>query len=59
VINFLAFGIKRMSFDMDFLLSGLRKMSYLGIEFNLSRTNLMLQLKINHKLVDIVVIDML
>jgi hypothetical protein len=57
VINFLAFGIKRMSFDMDFLLSGLRKMSYLCIEFNLSRTNLMLQLKINHRLVDIVVID--
>jgi hypothetical protein len=41
---------------MNFLLPGPRKMSYLCIEFNLSNTNMMLQLKINHELADIVVI---
>jgi hypothetical protein len=47
-----------MSFGMIFLLSELRKMNYLSIDqFNMSRTNLMLQLKISHRLADIVVID--
>jgi hypothetical protein len=59
VICFLALGLRRMSFSMDFLLPGSRKMSYLCIELNLSRTDLMLQLKINHGLADIVVIDRL
>jgi hypothetical protein len=42
---------------MSFLLSGLRKMNYLCIELNLSIIDLMLQLKISHKLSYIVVID--
>jgi hypothetical protein len=32
-------------------------MSYLCIKLNLSRTNLMLQMKISHSLADIVVIE--
>jgi hypothetical protein len=32
-------------------------MSYLCTELNLSRTNMMLQLKISHRLTNIVVID--
>jgi hypothetical protein len=57
VIRFLALGLRRMSFDMGFLLLRPRKMSYLYIELNLSRTYIMLQLKISHGLADIVVID--
>jgi hypothetical protein len=34
-----------------------RKISYLCIELNLSRIDMMLQLKISHELSDIVVID--
>ena len=55
VIHFFAFGFRRMSFGMNFLLPGPRKMSYICIEFNFSGTGLMLQLKISHELVDIVV----
>jgi hypothetical protein len=47
-----------MTFDMDFLLPGSRKMSYPYIEFNLSGTYLMFHLKINHGLANIVVINM-
>jgi hypothetical protein len=57
VINFLTLGLRMMSFGMGFLLPRPRKMSYLCIELNLSETNMILQLKISHKLVDIVVID--
>jgi hypothetical protein len=58
VIYFLAFGLRRMSFNMNFLLLVPRKMSYLCSELNLSGTNLMLQLKISHGLAVIFVIDM-
>jgi hypothetical protein len=58
VICFLLFGLRRISFDIDFLLPGLRKISYLCIEFNLFEIGLMLQLKISHRLANIVVIDM-
>jgi hypothetical protein len=57
VIHFLALGLRRMSFGMSFLLLGPRKISYLCIELNLLETDLMLQLKINYELADIVVID--
>jgi hypothetical protein len=57
VICFLALGLTRMSFGMSFLLPRPRKTSYLCIELNLSKTDLMLQLKNSHELVDIVVID--
>jgi hypothetical protein len=57
VICFLALGLKRMSFGIDFLLSRPRKINYLCIELNLFETDLMLQLKIRHGLADIVVID--
>jgi hypothetical protein len=43
---------------MNFLLPRPRKTNYLCIEFNLFGINLMLQLKINYKLMDIIVIDM-
>jgi hypothetical protein len=46
-----------MSFNMGFLLSRPRKMSYICIELNLFGTDLMLQLKISHVLADIIVID--
>jgi hypothetical protein len=42
---------------MDFLLLRPRKMSYLCIELNMFRIDLMLQLKISHVLADIVVIS--
>jgi hypothetical protein len=57
VIRFLALELRRMSFGMGFLLPRLRKMSYLCIELNLSKTYLMLQLKISHELANIVIID--
>jgi hypothetical protein len=57
VIHFLALGLRKISFGIDFLLTGSRKMSYICIELNLSRTDLMLQLKISRGLADIVVID--
>jgi hypothetical protein len=58
VVCFLALEHRRVSFGMIFLLSELRKMNYLSInQFNMFRTNLMLQLKINHRLANIVVID--
>jgi hypothetical protein len=57
VIRFLALGLRRMSFDMDFLLPKSVNMSYLCIKLNISGTDLMLQLKISHGLADIVVID--
>jgi hypothetical protein len=46
-----------MIFNMDFLLIRPRNMSYLCIKLNMSRTNLMLQLKISHGLVNIVVVN--
>jgi hypothetical protein len=58
VICFLAIELRRMSFNMNFLLPRPRKTNYLCIEFNLFGINLMLQLKINYKLADIIVIDM-
>ena len=45
---FLALGLRRMSFGLNFLLPEPRKMSYLWIELNLFETDLMLQLKISH-----------
>jgi hypothetical protein len=57
VIYFLALEIRKMSFDMNFPLVGQRKMRYLCIELNLSIINIMLQLKISHELVDIVIIN--
>jgi hypothetical protein len=48
VINFLALGLRNISFGMNFLLPELRKMSYLCIEMNLFGTDIMLQLKISH-----------
>jgi hypothetical protein len=42
---------------MGFLLLSPKKMSYLCIELNLSIIDLKLQLKINHELVNVVVID--
>jgi hypothetical protein len=58
MIYFLTLELKMMNFDMGFLLSRPRKMSYLYIKLNLFGTDLILQLKINHGLVDIVVKDM-
>jgi hypothetical protein len=46
-----------MSFDMNFLLPGPRKINHLCIELNLPGTDLMLQLKISYRLIDIIVID--
>jgi hypothetical protein len=40
-------------FVLDMLLLGLKNMSYLCIELSLSETDLLLQLKISHGLVDI------
>jgi hypothetical protein len=57
VICSLAFKLRRMSFSISFLLLKPRKMSYLCIELNISRTDMMLQLKISHGLVDIIVIE--
>jgi hypothetical protein len=57
VIRLLALELRRMSFGMSFLFPRQRRMSYLYNELNLSETNLMLQLKISHELVDIIVID--
>jgi hypothetical protein len=57
VIRFLTLGLKRMSFDMGFLFTGPRKMSYLCIELNQIGTDLMLQLKISRELANIVVIN--
>jgi hypothetical protein len=57
MIRFLALRLRRMSFGMGFLLSRARNMSYLCIELNLSRTDLMLQLKISHGFTDIFVIN--
>jgi hypothetical protein len=57
IIRFLALRLRRMSFGMCFMLSRLRKMTYLCIKLNLSGTDLMLQLKISHGLADIVIID--
>jgi hypothetical protein len=58
VIRLLALGLRRMSFGINFLLPRLRKISYLCIKLNLFGTDLMLQMKISHRLADIVVIDM-
>jgi hypothetical protein len=58
VIRFLARRLRKMSFGMGFLLLRPKKMSYICIELNLFGTDMMLQLKINHELADIVVIDM-
>jgi hypothetical protein len=57
MIRVLVFEFRRMSFGMGFLLTGSRKMSYLCIELNLSEIDLIFQLKINHELADIVVIN--
>jgi hypothetical protein len=57
VIRFLVLMFRRMSLGMSFLLPRPRKMSYLCIELNLSGTNMVLQLKISHGLVDIIVIN--
>jgi hypothetical protein len=57
VIRFLTLRFMRMSLGMSFLLPRLRKMSYLCIELNLSRTNMVLQLKISHELVNIIIIN--
>ena len=57
VIHFQALGLRRMSFGMSFLLPRPRKMNYLCIELNMSIIDLMLQLKISHKLANTVVID--
>jgi hypothetical protein len=57
VICFLTLRLRRISFGIGFLLPRPRKMSYLCIELNLSGTDLMLQLKISHGLMDIVVIE--
>ena len=46
-----------MSFDINFLLIWPKNMSYPCIELNLFGTNLMLQLKISHGLMNIVIID--
>jgi hypothetical protein len=56
VIRFLVFILRIMSFGMSFLLSILKKINYLCIELNISRTYIMLQLKISHELADIVII---
>jgi hypothetical protein len=58
VIHFLALGLRMMSFDMDFLLPKPKKISHLCIKLNIFVIDLMLQLKISHELIDIVVIDM-
>jgi hypothetical protein len=42
---------------MSFLLPRMKKMSYLCIKLNLSKTHMMLQLKINHELADTIVIN--
>jgi hypothetical protein len=57
VIRLLALGLRRMSFGINFLLLGPRKISYLCIKLNLFGTYLTLQMKISHRLADIVVID--
>ena len=44
-------------FGMGFLLQRPTKMNYLCIELNLSRTYMMIQLKISHGLTDLIVID--
>jgi hypothetical protein len=49
--------LKMMSFGMVFLFLRLRKMSYLCIELNLSRTDIILQLKISYGLANIIVIE--
>jgi hypothetical protein len=46
-----------MSFGISFLLPRTKKMSYLCIELNLSKTYMMLQLKISHGLTDTIVIN--
>jgi hypothetical protein len=56
VNNFLAFGLRRISFAMG--LSAPRAKKYeLYIGLSLSRTNMLLQLKISHGLADINIID--
>jgi hypothetical protein len=57
VNNFLAFGLRKMSFDIRFFASGLRNISYLYIELSLFKTYKLLQLKISHSLTDIDIID--
>jgi hypothetical protein len=57
VIHFLALRLRRMNFGISFLLSRLKKMNYLYIKLNLPRIDLMLHLKTNNKLTDIIVID--
>jgi hypothetical protein len=49
--------IRFLALRHGFLLLMSRKMSYICIELNLSRTNLMLQLNISHGLADVVVVD--
>jgi hypothetical protein len=58
VIRFLALKFRRMSFGMNFLLPRTKKMSYLYIELNLSKTYMILQLKISNGLTDTIVINM-
>jgi hypothetical protein len=55
--QFPSFLVKMMSFGIEFSTPKAENMSYLCIELNLSRTDLLLQLKISHGLVDIDVID--
>jgi hypothetical protein len=57
VICFLSLRFRRMSLGMSFPLPMHKKMSYLCIELNLSGTDIVLQLKISHGLVDIIVIN--
>jgi hypothetical protein len=57
MICFLVLRLRRMSFDMKFLLLRPKKISYMCIELSLSVIDLELQLKISHDLADIDVID--
>jgi hypothetical protein len=57
VIHFLALELRKISFGIGFLLPGSIKMNYICNKLNPFETYLILQLKINHGLADIIVIN--